>query len=85
MSGALNIIGGTTRGLLVAGGGNVALGNVDVGQVAGGVNVGVGMNRGALIAPINVHNDVQGLQIGVINIADELDGPQVSVINIANS
>src|SRR5690606_32904199 len=61
-------------GAQLAGGANLALGDVEGAQVAGAMNLTRGSLRGLTLAPGNiVTGEVRGAQVGVVNVAESSD------------
>jgi hypothetical protein len=83
LAGVANVTTGPVTGAALAGAFNHARDGVQGVQVSGGVNVAGLDSTGLAFAPVNVHERLQGAQIGVVNIAGDVSGTQLGVLNIA--
>lgn len=84
LGGLLTIAGGPVRGAQLAGFGNLGLGDARGAVVAGGANVVVGDVEGVELAPVNVANGVDGVQLGIVNVArGKVRGVQLGIVNVA--
>lgn len=83
LAGAANVTTGPMTGAALAGAFNHARDGMQGVQVSGGLNVAGLDSVGLAFAPLNVHERLQGAQIGVVNIGGDVSGTQVGVLNIA--